>query len=82
MRRQIAQRGTIGLIGGACSALSYGLALWAMTVAPLAAVAALRETSVLFAVAISTFILREGGGARRFLAAALVVGGAVALRLI
>ena len=82
MRRQIAQRGTIGLIGGTCSALSYGLALWAMTVAPLAAVAALRETSVLFAVAISTFILREGGGAGRFLAAALVVGGAVALRLI
>jgi len=74
-------RGLSGLIGGACSVASYGLALWAMTRAPLASVAALRETSVLFAVAISTFVLREVTGTRRIIAAVLVVGGAAALRL-
>ncbi len=37
-----------GLAGGALQALSYGIVLWAMTLAPIAIVASLRETSVLF----------------------------------
>jgi hypothetical protein len=41
-----------GLLGGALSLASYWIAIWAMTVAPIALVAALRETSVLFAAAI------------------------------
>src|SRR5207248_2831974 len=35
-------------LGGACSVGSYTLALWAMTRAPVAAVAAVRETSIVF----------------------------------
>ena len=82
MRHLIRMRGAIGLGGGACSVGSYGLALWAMTVAPLAAVAALRETSVLFGVAIAVLVLHETGGMRRLIAAALVVAGATTLRLV
>ena len=43
----------------------YGIALWAMTRAPVAAVAALRETSVLFAAIIGTVLLKEGFGVAR-----------------
>jgi drug/metabolite transporter (DMT)-like permease len=79
--RTLRARWPAGLAGGACSVASYGLALWAMTRAPVAAVAALRETSVLFAVAISLLVLGEGGGMRRAAAAACVVAGAAALKL-
>ncbi len=45
----------LGLIGGIGSFFSYGLALWAMTLVPVAIVAALRETSILFATLIAIF---------------------------
>lgn len=67
--------------GGLMSTLSYGIALWAMTQAPVAAVAALRETSILFATAIAALLLRERVGPTRLLAAALIACGAVAMRL-
>jgi drug/metabolite transporter (DMT)-like permease len=69
------------LVGGAASLGSYGVALWAMTQAPVAAVAALRETSILFAAAIATLVLREKVGAKRLAAIALVACGAVGMRL-
>jgi drug/metabolite transporter (DMT)-like permease len=69
------------LLGGAANLGSYGLALWAMTHAPVAAVAALRETSILFAVAIAALVLREKVSAQRLAAVALVACGAVAMRL-
>ncbi len=55
--------------------------LFAMTRAPLAAVAALRETSVLFAALIGAFWLKEGFGAMRLAGAASVVAGVAALKL-
>lgn len=67
--------------GGAMSVGSYGVALWAMTQAPVAAVAALRETSILFATAIAFLFLRERVGLARLAAAALIACGAVAMRL-
>lgn len=69
------------LLGGAANLGSYGLALWAMTHAPVAAVAALRETSILFAVVIAAVVLREKVSAQRLAAIALVACGAVAMRL-
>jgi phosphonate utilization associated putative membrane protein len=75
-------RWKLALLGTAASAGSYGIALWAMTRAPVAAVAALRETSVLFAALIGTRLLKEGFGAQRAAGTALIVGGVVALRLI
>ena len=70
-----------GLGGGACSLLAYGIVLWAMTRAPIAAVAALRETSVLFAALIGSLWLKEGFGWRRVAGAASVVAGIAALKL-
>lgn len=72
---------TFGLIGGLGTLVSYGLALWAMTGAPIAAVSALRETSILFGVAISALVLKEDVDARRILAALLVLAGAALIRL-
>ena len=69
------------LLGGGCTLLSYGIALWAMTRAPVAAVAALRETSILFAVLISVFALKEAATWYRIAAVGLLMAGAVAIRL-
>lgn len=70
-----------GLIGGAASLAAYGIVLWAMTRAPVAAVAALRETSVLFAALIGAVWLKEGFGLPRLAGAASVVLGVAALKL-
>jgi drug/metabolite transporter (DMT)-like permease len=70
-----------GLLGGFCSVAAYGIVLWAMTRAPVAAVAALRETSVLFAAIIGTMLLKEGFGAARLAGAVSVVAGVAALKL-
>ena len=73
-------RWRLAALGGAASIGSYLIALWAMTRAPVALVAALRETSVLFATALSVFVLGERFGAQRALGAAVIVGGVIALR--
>ena len=70
-----------GLIGGVGTLASYGLALWAMTVAPIAVVAALRETSILFGVIISGLLLKEHVGLARLAAACTIAVGAAVLRL-
>ena len=70
-----------GLLGGFCSVAAYSIVLWAMTRAPVAAVAALRETSVLFAAIIGTLLLKEGFGLARMAGALSVVAGVAALKL-
>ena len=70
-----------GLFGGALSAAAYGVVLWAMTRAPVAAVAALRETSVIFAALIGAWLLKEGHIARRVAGAITVAAGVVVLRI-
>ncbi len=70
-----------GLVGGALQTLSYGIALWAMTLAPIAIVASLRETSVLFGAAIAVVVLKEPLRAARIGAALLIVAGLVLIRL-
>jgi drug/metabolite transporter (DMT)-like permease len=70
-----------GVLGGAASLGAYGIVLWAMTRAPIAAVAALRETSVLFAALIGAIWLKEGFGIPRLAGAASVVAGVAALKL-
>jgi drug/metabolite transporter (DMT)-like permease len=60
---------------------AYALVLWAMTRAPVAEVAALRETAILFGAAISVLVLKEKLSWNRALAAAMVTLGAVLLRL-
>lgn len=70
-----------GLLGGVGTMGSYGLALWAMTQAPLAVVAALRETSILFGALIAFLLLKEKVAGLRILAALGIAGGAILLRL-
>ena len=73
--------GREGLIGGALSLAAYWIAIWAMTVAPIALVAALRETSVLFAAAIAVVVLKEPLQRPRIIAAVMIVAGLVLIRL-
>jgi drug/metabolite transporter (DMT)-like permease len=70
-----------GLTGGVLSAAAYAVVLWAMTRAPVAAVAALRETSVVFAALIGAWLLKEGHLARRLAGAATVAAGVIALKI-
>jgi drug/metabolite transporter (DMT)-like permease len=71
----------LGLAGGIGTTASYGLALWAMTQAPVAVIAALRETAILFATLIAWLVLGEKVSARRLAAACVIACGAVVLRL-
>jgi len=69
------------LIGAALTTGSYGVALWAMTRAPVALVAVLRETAVIFGAVIAYFMLNEKFTRRRLVATGAVLCGLVALRL-
>jgi drug/metabolite transporter (DMT)-like permease len=62
-------------LAGSMQVGSYWLIIIAMAPAPLGAVSALRETSVLFAALISTFLLKEGFGVWRFVSAGLIACG-------
>jgi drug/metabolite transporter (DMT)-like permease len=77
MRRQW----RLGLAGGTLQLGSYGIAIWAMTVAPIAIVAALRETSVLFGALIAILFLKEPLRAGRVAAALMIVAGLTLIRL-
>jgi drug/metabolite transporter (DMT)-like permease len=70
-----------GLTGGLLSVVSYGIAIWAMTQASIATVAALRETSVLFGALIAVVFLKEPWRASRIVAAIIIVVGLVAIRV-
>jgi drug/metabolite transporter (DMT)-like permease len=71
----------VGLLGGGMQVVSYGIAIWAMTVAPIALVAALRETSVVFGTLIAVVFLKEPLNVVRIGAVVLVLGGLLLLRL-
>ncbi len=76
-----ARRWPVAALGGAASIGSYAIALWAMTRAPVASVAALRETSVLFAAVLGTVLLGERFGVQRAVGTVVIVAGVMALRL-
>jgi drug/metabolite transporter (DMT)-like permease len=69
-----------GLVGGACALASYSIALWAMTRAPVATVAAIRETSIVFGLGLGALVLHERVGWIRALAATGVTLGICAMR--
>ena len=70
-----------GLAGGVLSLAAYGLVLWAQTRAPLAPVAALRETSSLLGAIIGAIVFKESFGRRRIVAAVVVTIGVVLTNL-
>jgi len=67
--------------GGACAVAAYGIALWAMTRAPVALVAVLRETSVVFAAVAGAVLLGEKMTRRRLAATGAVLAGLILLKL-
>ena len=75
------KRVAVGTLGGLASMGSYGIALWAMTLAPIAVVAALRETSVIFGMLLAMWLLDERLTPLRGVSVLLVVGGAALLKL-
>jgi drug/metabolite transporter (DMT)-like permease len=80
----IPRQGKAWGVASVASAASYGayaVSVWAMTVAPLAVVAALRETSILFAVLIGWLVFGEKMGAEKAIAACIIVAGVILTRL-
>ena len=71
----------VGMIAAAASYGAYAVSVWAMTIAPIAVVAALRETSILFAVMIGWLVFGEKMTRGKALAALVIVGGVMLTRL-
>lgn len=71
----------LGFSGGVLSALAYGVVLFAKTLAPIAVVSAVRETSVIFAALIGVAWFGEGPAHRRLAAACIVAAGVMVLAL-
>ena len=71
----------VGIAGGMVSIIAYGLVLYAKNFAPLGAVSALRETSVIFATLIGFILLKEGNWKRRLGAAVLMTIGIIIIGL-
>ena len=71
----------VGMIAAAASYGDYAVSVWAMTIAPIAVVAALRETSILFAVLIGWLVFGERMTRGKALAALVIVGGVMLTRL-
>ena len=69
------------LAGSAMALVAYWIVIWALAQGPMAPVAALRETSVIFAALFGTVLLREPFGRLRVGAAALVAAGVVLLQI-
>jgi drug/metabolite transporter (DMT)-like permease len=78
--RGIGARWRRATAGSLLTILSYGIVLWAMSISPIPAVAALRETSVIFAALLGACLLKESMGRWRTIGALLVTLGAASIR--
>jgi drug/metabolite transporter (DMT)-like permease len=81
IRQNTARVWRAGIAGGLIANMAYGTVIWAMSVAPMAHVSALRETSVIIAALIGTRLLGEAGGKWRVGAATVVALGVVGLHM-
>ena len=79
--REVAPYWKTGIVGAILSVGAYWIAIWAMTEAPIASVAALRETSILVVMLLSMRVLKETVTLPRLGGAVLIVIGAVLIRL-
>jgi drug/metabolite transporter (DMT)-like permease len=68
--------------GALAAAGAYAMVIYAMGVAPMGMVSSLRETSVIFAALIGTFMFREPFGRQRIIAATLVCCGVVLIKIL
>jgi drug/metabolite transporter (DMT)-like permease len=70
-----------GLVGASLSVGAYWIAIWGMSQAHIAAVAALRETSILFVIIMSARVLKETTSPQRIAGAVMILAGAIVLRI-
>ena len=70
----------LGMIAGVVSLLAYWIVIWATTLAPLALVSAVRETSMIFAVLLGVFVLKERLNLARLASITITLLGAVILK--
>ncbi len=77
----VRQSWKVGVLGGMISLLAYWIVIWAMTQAPLALVSAVRETSMVFAVLLGVFVLRERLDLARLASIGTTLIGTVMLKL-
>jgi drug/metabolite transporter (DMT)-like permease len=71
----------ISIAGGCVAMIGYGLVLWSFSKGTVAPIAALRESGVIFAALIGTFVFGEGKWRQRLVAACLFFAGAVVIQL-
>ena len=81
MARFLRREWKVGILGGVMMFSGYAIVIYAMTLTQLTNVAALRETSVIFAAVIGTLILKEPLGAKRIFAAVVVAVGIILVAL-
>ena len=80
VRRVICQDRGLALKGGGQSFFAYALVIWSFTLAPIALVTAVRETSIIFALLLGVFLLKEPVGRLKVMATLLTLIGVVLLR--
>ncbi|MBL95930.1 MAG: hypothetical protein CFH06_00811 [Alphaproteobacteria bacterium MarineAlpha3_Bin5] len=80
LRQLIINEGKSGVLIGILGALAYATAIWALTVAPMAHVSALRETSVVLAVWIGCRLLKEPFGTKRAIVSSFILIGIIILK--
>ncbi len=81
VRRMLVREWPVTVYAALISSVSYQLFIWSLQQAPVALVGAMRETSMLFALFIAFFVLRERFGLWRWVAVALMLAGMLLMRL-
>ncbi len=81
IKTALRERKRIGLFGGSASFTAFAMVIWAFTQAPITLVTALRETSIIFALLIGVFIMKEKLDLTKVISTILTVAGAIILKL-
>jgi drug/metabolite transporter (DMT)-like permease len=80
IRQALLTRKLKGFLGGSASFVAFALVIWAFTQAPIALVTALRETSIIFALLIGVFVLKEKLDLLKLVSTMITVAGAIMLK--
>ncbi|MBU1209773.1 MAG: DMT family transporter [Alphaproteobacteria bacterium] len=81
VRRMAANARMLTLVGGSASFIAYAIVVWAFTQAPIPLVTALRETSMVFALLLGVFVLKERLDLGKVVSTVVTLTGAALLRL-
>jgi drug/metabolite transporter (DMT)-like permease len=81
IKKVVIHKWRLALAGGGASFCAYALVIWAFTLAPIAMVAALRETSIIFVLLLGVFALKEPLDLIKMLATMITLLGVGMLRL-